>query len=109
MKSLTEHRLFSYFAQCMDEADSVSAEELSFSFNEFAELLSGYSIGYENSLPERLRQLYRAQTELSMSIRLSVGHLDVTVQYYLERTARLIETEIKLVYFMAQHPECRLS
>ena len=109
MKSLTEHCLFSYFAQCMDEADSVSAEELSFSFNEFAELLSGYSIGYENSLPERLRQLYRAQTELSMLIRLSVRHPDVTVQYYLEKTAKLIETEIKLVYFMVQHPECRLS
>lgn len=109
MKSLTDHRLFGNFAKCMDEAGSVSAEELSLSFNEFAGYLSEISTGQEISLPERLRQLYRTQAELTMLLRLSTGVPGVTVQFYLERTARLIETEIKLVYFTAQHPEFQLS
>lgn len=107
MKSLTEHRLFGHFAQCIDKAGAVPAEELSLSFTAFADFLRDFSTGQEIPLPEKLRQLYRTQTELSMMLRLSAGEPGVTVQFYLERTARLIETEIKLAYFTAQHPECQ--
>lgn len=41
-------------------------------------------------------------------LRLSAGDPSISVQFYLERTVKLIETEIKLVYFTAQHPECQL-
>lgn len=109
MKSLTEHRLFGYFTQCMDKAGSVPAEELSLSFTGFAEYLSEFTTGQEISLPDKLRQLYRTQQELSLLLRLSAEHPGATVQFYLEKTAGLIETEIKLVYFMAHHPECQLS
>lgn len=108
MKSLTEHRLFGYFAQCMDKTGSVPAEELSLSFTGFAGYLSEFTAGPEISLPGKLRQLYRTQQELSLLLRLSAEHPDMTIRFYLERTANLIETEIKLTYFIAQHPECQL-
>lgn len=109
MKTLTEHRLFGYFAQCMNQAGSIPTEEFSLSFTGFTDFLTEFSIQQEISCSEKLRQLYRTQMELSILLRLFKENSDVTVRFYLEKTAGLIDTEIKLVYFMVQHPECLLS
>lgn len=109
MKSLTEHRLFGYFTQCMNQAGTVPTDELSLSFTEFADFLTEFSIRQEISHSERLRQLYRTQMELSLLYRLFAEGSDVTVRLYLEKASGLIDTEIKLVYFIVEHPEYQLS
>lgn len=70
MKTLTEHHLFGYFAQCMNHAGSVLAEELSLSFTGFTDFLTGFSIQQEISHSEKLRQLCRIQMEISILLRL---------------------------------------
>lgn len=98
-----------FYTMYMHQASTIPTDEYSLSFTEFADFLTEFSIRQEISHSERFCQLYRTQMELSLLYRLFATDFNVTVRFYLEKASGLIDTEIKLVYFMVEHPESQLS
>ena len=81
----------------------MSEEELSSAYDEFAVLLSNYSVR-EDSVIKKLRELYHTEIELMALLQLLLQHPHGLLKVYLDKTYNLIKAEIKLTHLLLHHP-----